>query len=340
MESFLQYSVRTMHRLVSWGACKRTTWKSTSNIRPSLPRAKTMCYFPLSVSRKSFRRCRVASHVLYLSCLASANGQALDPTRGQPGTDYSTSTTYDFPKERPSAEDWVTWRQFWQHYCLLDGSLPRSLGKWRHPAHRVWEWFYDEPSDVVYRREGEVYWLHRPGTGSPGASTRAQQVYSPTEDLVTALPELCLPASVSPDGPGSFTLLPRGPALYAAADSSTASAVEDFWTFLHPWGGEWMWDHCQLPLSLQPVVDCIMAGEAVYVTDGSYNQLQRSDLNGAGWFIYSNRLRRVILRGSMYEVSAEAGSYRGELLGLLAIHTFVLAVSLFYEVSTQRLCPL
>jgi hypothetical protein len=42
----------------------------------------------------------------------------------------------------------------------------------------------------------------------------------------------------------------------------------------------------------------------------------------------------------MYEVSAEAGSYRGELLGLLAIHTFVLAVSLFYEVSTQRLCPL
>jgi hypothetical protein len=39
----------------------------------------------------------------------------------------------------------------------------------------------------------------------------------------------------------------------------------------------------------------------------------------------------------MYEVSAEAGSYRGELLGLLAIHTFILPVSLFYEVSTQRL---
>ena len=98
-----------------------------------------------------------------------------------------------------------------------------------------------------------------------------------------------------------------------------------------------MWDHCQLPLGLQPAVDCIMAGEAVYVTNGSYNRLQRSDLNGAGWLIYSNRLRQVILRGSMYEVSAEARSYRGELLGLLAIHTFILAVSLFYEVSTQHL---
>jgi hypothetical protein len=100
---------------------------------------------------ESFRRCRVASHALYLSCLASANGRALDPTRGQPGVDYSTSTTYDFPKERPSVEDWATWRQFWQQYCLPDGSLPRSLGKWRHPTHRTWEWFYDEPSDVVYR---------------------------------------------------------------------------------------------------------------------------------------------------------------------------------------------
>jgi hypothetical protein len=180
---------------------------------------------------ESFRRCRVASHALYLSCLASANGRALDPTRGQPGADYSTSTTYDFPKERPSAEDWATWRQFWQQYCLPDGSLPRSLGKWRHPTHRVWEWFYDKPSDVVYQREGEGYRLHQPGTGSPGALTRAKQVYSPSEDIVAALPELCLPASVSPDGSGSVTLLPCGPALYDAADSTT-SAAEDFWTFL------------------------------------------------------------------------------------------------------------
>ena len=102
----------------------------------------------------------------------------------------------------------------------------------------------------VYRREGEVYRLHRPGTGSPGASMRAQQVYSPTEDLVTALPELCLPASVSPDGPGSFTLLPRGPALYAAANSSTASAVEDFWTFLCFLG--WRMDVGSLPTSARP----------------------------------------------------------------------------------------
>ena len=94
------------------------------------------------------------------------------------------------------------------------------------------------------------------------------------------------------------TLLPRGPALHDAADSSTTSEAGDLWAFLPSWGGEWMWDHCQLPLGLQPVVDCITAGEAIYVTEGCYNRIQKSDLNGAGWLIYSQRLRRVILRGS------------------------------------------
>ena len=101
-------------------------------------------------------------------------------------------------------------------------------------------------------------------------------------------------------------LLPSGPALHDSADSFTISGVEDFWTFLRSWGSEWMWNHCQLPISLQPVVDCIRTGELLYVTDGSYNRVQKSDLNGAGWLIYSQRLRRVLLQGSMYEVLAEA----------------------------------
>jgi hypothetical protein len=68
--------------------------------------------------------------------------------------------------------------------------------------------------------------------------------------------------------------------------------------------------------------------------DGLYNRIQKSDLNGAGWLIYSKKLRRVILCGSMYEVSAEAGSYHGKLLGLLAIHIFVLAVTLFHGITS------
>ena len=54
---------------------------------------------------ESFRRCHVASNELYLSCLASANGRLLDPTCGQPVVDYSATSTYDFPQERPSQED-------------------------------------------------------------------------------------------------------------------------------------------------------------------------------------------------------------------------------------------
>lgn len=42
------------------------------------------------------------------------------------------------------------------------------------------------------------------------------------------------------------------------------------------------------------------------------------------------------MRGSFYERNAKAGSYRGELLGLLAIHTFILAVETFYLPSSAH----
>jgi hypothetical protein len=124
---------------------------------------------------------------------------------------YSTLSTYDFPRERPSRKDWATWQQFWRQYCLPGDSLPRGLGKWRHPTHRIWEWFHDAASDTVFRREGGEYRPHRPGDGSPGTLTQAQQVYSPTAVLAADLPHTCLPASILPVDSGRFTLLPCGP---------------------------------------------------------------------------------------------------------------------------------
>jgi hypothetical protein len=39
----------------------------------------------------------------------------------------------------------------------------------------------------------------------------------------------------------------------------------------------------------------------------------------------------VVFKGSFYEWCGNAGSYRGELLGLLAVHLVVLAVEQFYD---------
>ena len=41
----------------------------------------------------------------------------------------------------------------------------------------------------------------------------------------------------------------------------------------------------------------------------------------------------MVFKGSFYEWSGDAGSYRGELLGLLAVHLMVLAVEKFYDLQ-------
>lgn len=68
------------------------------------------------------------------------------------------------------------------------------------------------------------------------------------------------------------------------------------------------------------------------VTDGSYNRERAGTVSGSGWVICCTRSKRI-LRGSFYETSPTASSYRGELLGLVAIHTFIIGISTFYKLD-------
>jgi hypothetical protein len=112
---------------------------------------------------------------------------------------------------------------------------------------------------------------------------------------------------------------------------SESEELDNFWDFLRSFGGGRMWDHVELPLGFDAVVDAVSAGSAVFVTDGSYNRGVRRDIDGAGWLVFCKIKRRIVLRGSFYERNAKAGSYRAELLRLLAIHTFLHAVESFFD---------
>ena len=53
-------------------------------------------------------------------------------------------------------------------------------------------------------------------------------------------------------------------------------------------------------------------------------------ISGAGWIIRCRQTGRKI-KGSLVERSASAGSYRVEMLGMIEIHVFLLAVEEFYK---------
>ncbi len=92
-----------------------------------------------------------------------------------------------------------------------------------------------------------------------------------------------------------------------------------------------MWDYV-LDVTSEPIwlPLALERGTAVIATDGSYNRKRGPNVSGAGWVIACWRSGNI-LKGSFFEFSSNASSYRGGLLGLVAIHTLVLHACWFYQ---------
>ena len=83
----------------------------------------------------------------------------------------------------------------------------------------------------------------------------------------------------------------------------------------------------------------ITEGSCLGVTNGSYDRERAWTVSGLGWVICCTKTRRL-LRGLFFEILPKAGSYRGELLGLVALYTFVAAVATFYrlDLACGKIC--
>jgi hypothetical protein len=76
-------------------------------------------------------------------------------------------------------------------------------------------------------------------------------------------------------------------------------------------------------------------GTAILSTDGSYSRTRAPGLCSASRII-ACRKGLGLIKGLFYEYSSDKGSYRGELPGLVALHTLVLHTSKYYSLATIR----
>jgi hypothetical protein len=94
-----------------------------------------------------------------------------------------------------------------------------------------------------------------------------------------------------------------------------------------------MWEHAKDEESdMSWVRDAMVNGTLLAVTDSSYGRERAKDVSRSGWILLCTASRQT-LWGSFYEISPKAGSFRGELLGLVAIHTLALAVAQFFHLD-------
>ena len=76
-------------------------------------------------------------------------------------------------------------------------------------------------------------------------------------------------------------------------------------------------------------------GTVTSVTDGSYMEHLHRNMSAAGWIIQDKATGKRV-QGSLVEWSTAAGSYRGELLGMLAVRIFPLVAEDYYRVSIKE----
>lgn len=286
--------------------------------------------------RIALNRCRIRLEMLFLSDIVTANGRQIEkdyliPTQTNEEASHSRFT---FGREQPTPRDWVEWTIFWAQFTDSGLALHRPLGRWVAPSHRIWQWYFDPASNQVEEVVDGVVRYYGPSAAAGTRTTRSNVIYGPLATAAGALP-LGLPTTVEHRPDNTVALKECGPPL-----ASCPSQPDEFWQYLRSWGGAWMWDNVEEETQdLRWLADALSNGTAVLVTDGSYDKKRAPRVSGAGWVI-TCRTAQKFLRGSFHEDSPRAGSYRGELLGLVALHTLALALVQFYglKAASGKLC--
>jgi hypothetical protein len=102
-------------------------------------------------------RCRGALKAIFLSDITTADGQYLKNFVFNPGG-TTTKSTFKFPSESPTKDDWNSWFNFWHQFTSTGDILKVPLGNWTHTSHRIWKWYYRPQDDNLQRIDrGTVY---------------------------------------------------------------------------------------------------------------------------------------------------------------------------------------
>lgn len=101
---------------------------------------------------------------------------------------------------------------------------------------------------------------------------------------------------------------------------------ETFWDVLEEWGSTWLWDSLRLVGNDDWLAEAIADNSCMAVTDGSFIRELYPNMNSAA-FVFECTKGRGRLIGSFSEQALAACAYRGELLGLMAIHLILLSVN-------------
>jgi hypothetical protein len=189
------------------------------------------------------------------------------------------------------------------------GPAQASLGPYKVEGHKLWEWRLVENRGRLYRQKGyqvKVYGHVRRGRYTHIRTSPSGKMRGDMATVEEGTPRMKKVCSVAPP-----PIRPIAPT--------------DFLDVLRGWGQTWIWEHLKIIGGTDWISQAISENSLLAVTDGSYIKEHYPNLCSAA-FILECTQGRGRLVGAFAEASVAANAYRGELLGLMAVHLLLLAV--------------
>ncbi len=166
----------------------------------------------------------------FLSDLSTADGRYLEHFICDPGL-ATAGSTYKFPREKPTRDDWDTWVNLWHSHTTTGGRLMMPLGNWRNITHRVWQWYYTKEDNNLQKNERRRVAHFNPARGF--WLTRSTITYQRVWDKQhNSQPPLGCPTSVRAILLTKVTKLQDGPSLVDASQKHN-----NCWEIICSWGG-------------------------------------------------------------------------------------------------------
>jgi hypothetical protein len=261
---------------------------------------------------RRLNRVRISLQVLFLSNVLTASGGkvSLDILLRWPkGEVWSTIR---WPTERPTNSDMRLWNNALSSICPSRSSTS-SVGEYICNLHRVQWWFWNKTDSSIHHVKPDsmtedVFVVGRkPNRFSYSHSQACQKQNA-----------IC---SVQPTLERDHWRL-----LSTATIALQAATPRTFVGILKSWGNTWLWEHMTVHGGFEWLEHEILEGLLVAVTDGSYIRKLYPHLYSAAFVLECSSGRGRVYR-SFLESLFVANAYRGELLGLMAIHLILLSIN-------------
>ncbi len=280
----------------------------------------------------SINRVRIVQEAFFLSDITSANGKYIEKhlfddtwCSSEEGLLGKHRSTLDFGREVPTKQDWTVWQSFLRSISSPNLLLEVPLEQWVNPSTRIWRYMYHEEECLLEVHTDDQINIFEQ------TSTDRTNVLTWTHSSDAALTGT-IPVDIQWLSDEKVKFIRRGQPLQTNSEEAEQITFRDR---LLKKGGEWMWKNLRGCVEdVEWIVDAIQRGSLYCVTDGSYIKELAPDVCGSAWVLFCAETNKWI-NGEFAEQSPGADSYRGEQLGMLAIHLLLLAIEEHYATALR-----